>query len=155
VIGTSQTTIPDPASGSTESHAFLWEHGVMQDLGTLGGNFSFGGDINDRGRAGGVSLTAPDPQTGQSAQHVFVWDSGHLADLTLGGNFAEGPTFNNRGQAVGHSTLPGEFEDHAFLWVKSGLAAFRLQSVRTHPHCTPTTARITRRQYGTASSYHY
>ena len=116
VIGTSQTTIPDLASGSTEWHAFLWENGVMRDLGTLGGNFSFGGDVNDRGQAGGVSLTAPDPQTGQSAQHVFVWERGHLSDLTLGGNFAEGPTFNNRGQAVGHSTLPGELEDHAFLW---------------------------------------
>jgi hypothetical protein len=88
----------------------------MQDLGTLGGNFSFGGDINDRGQAGGVSLTAPDPQTGQSAQHVFVWERGYLTDLTLGGSFAEGPTFNNRGQAVGHFRLPGEREDHAFLW---------------------------------------
>jgi probable HAF family extracellular repeat protein len=116
VIGTSQTTIPDPISGFTQWHAFLWENGLMRDLGTLGGPFSFGGDVNDRGQAGGVSLTAADPQTGESATHVFVWENGRLADLSLGGTFAEGPTLNNRGQAVGHSTLPGDLEDHAFLW---------------------------------------
>jgi len=116
VVGWSETAIPDPASGFAQVHAFLWQRGLMRDLGTLGGPFSFGTDVNDRGQAAGFSLTAPDPQSGQSAQHAFVWENGRLADLSLGGSFAEGATLNNRGQAVGHSTLPGDVEDHTFLW---------------------------------------
>ena len=39
VTGIAENDVPDPFSflGATESHAFLWERGVMRDLGTLGG----------------------------------------------------------------------------------------------------------------------
>jgi probable HAF family extracellular repeat protein len=42
IVGSSTNTIPDPYClfGSAQLHAFLWQDGQMQDLGTLGGNCS-------------------------------------------------------------------------------------------------------------------
>jgi len=47
VIGTSS-----PPGGGTV-HGFLWENGVMTDLGTIGGKSSVGRAINERGQIAG------------------------------------------------------------------------------------------------------
>jgi probable HAF family extracellular repeat protein len=68
-----------PYSGCGPSHAFLWEDGVMSDLGTLaGGTSAIAYAINSAGRVVGVSSTA------DSCCHAFLWDHGEMTDLGPG-----------------------------------------------------------------------
>jgi probable HAF family extracellular repeat protein len=117
VTGSSHTSVPKPNGGEAE-HAFLWtptrpngESGAMIDLGTLGGNGSFGHGINDSGQVTGHSLT-----TGDASSHAFLYD-GTMHDLgTLGGTNSEGYGINTSGQVTGYSFTSGNLADHAFLY---------------------------------------
>ncbi len=103
-----------PESGAP-LHGFVWENGVMRDLGTLGGNgeATQAFDINDAGQVVGVS------QTADLRMRAFLWEQGRMRDLGALGeekssSFAYG--INGSGQVVGASdlTLPGQ--NRAFLW---------------------------------------
>jgi probable HAF family extracellular repeat protein len=129
IVGAALNAIPDPfsiydfqlvgTSNGTQTRAFLWENGRMQDLGTLGGPDAHAFRVNNRGQVIGISYTdsTPNPTTKLPTQDPFIWQNGRMLDLgTLGGTFGLPIALNNRGQVIGVSNLPGDQISDPFLW---------------------------------------
>ena len=124
VVGFSTVnTAPDPYSFlGTSIHTFLWQNGVMRDIGTLGGPDTgpSAGGINQRNGliAGGSYINSvPNPTTGIPTQDPFLWKNGRMIDLgTLGGTIGFAANANNRGQVAGQSNLAGDVLFHPFFW---------------------------------------
>jgi len=110
VIGLSSPT------GDSFQHAFLWENGLLQDLGgSLGGNNTGAFVVNDDGQAVGFA-TYP----GETTFHATLWRRvGEMTDLGALGNdqcsYATG--INAHGQVVGASiSVCNNGSFRAFLW---------------------------------------
>jgi len=76
---------------------------TLTDLGTLGGTFSQGFGVNEKGWVVGFSTTE-----GDSALHAFLWRDGVMTDLgTLGGGdpvpYSVALSINDRGEIAGYS----------------------------------------------------
>jgi probable HAF family extracellular repeat protein len=101
------------SSFGSETHAALFSHGTMTDLGTLGGTLSYAVAINDAGQIVGDS-TVP----GGFAFNAFLYSDGSMTALgDLGGGFGSfSADINNSGTVVGDS-FTMFFEDHAFSYV--------------------------------------
>ncbi len=142
VAGFALNTIPDPfsfqpcaiygvcAPNSTQTRGFLWEHGAMRDLGTLGGPDTFPEAMNDLGQIVGWSYTNSSPNAnggfacppGVPTQDPFFWDKGEIVDIgSFGGTCGQAIFINNSGQVVGTSSLAGNQATHAFLWERGVL----------------------------------
>jgi probable HAF family extracellular repeat protein len=96
-------------------HAFLWQNGVMTDLGTMeGATHSLASAINDSGQVVGFSYTHA--ENGSWPTHAFLWQNGVMTDLgTLGGTFTAAWDINAVGQVVGYAPTTDGWT-HAFLW---------------------------------------
>jgi probable HAF family extracellular repeat protein len=94
----------------TDDHAFIHKDGVMTDLGTLGGRFSFAYDINDRGEIVGGA------EDESLVMQVYVYANGTMRGLgTLVANQSAAATaINNRGQIVGDAGVGDT--THAFIY---------------------------------------
>jgi probable HAF family extracellular repeat protein len=125
VVGLATNTIPDNFSlfGTTQARAFVWQNGVMQDLGTLGGTDAVAALVNERGQIVGESYTS----SARSAYCMnlgfalstgaFLWEHGTMNNLgSFGGTCTFATDLNNQGQVVGLSTTTGDQFQHAFLW---------------------------------------
>jgi probable HAF family extracellular repeat protein len=126
VIGWATNTVPDANSMAgfpTQTRAFLWQDGAMQDLGTLGtGTDAMSQFINDRGQIVGWSYTSTAANTScpfflPLATGSFIWDSANgMRDLgTLGGTCVIATGVNDSGIVIGDNVNDEPIE-RAFLW---------------------------------------
>jgi probable HAF family extracellular repeat protein len=125
VAGVSQNLVPDTFDPfGTQQRTFLWQNGVMQDLGTLGGpdagllGFKGNVEINERGQVVACSFTSYNPgPLGVPPVDPFLWDKKKgMIDLgSLGGTSGCAINLNNRAQVVGYSNLAGDLVYHPFF----------------------------------------
>lgn len=124
VVGAAANAIPDPFSvffgWGTQTRGFLWQNGVIQDLGTLGGPDALATQINERGQIFGASYISsiPNPVTGIPPFDAFLYENGKMEDIpnAFGGTQVNPFWANNQGELVGNASLPGETMFHPFLW---------------------------------------
>lgn len=112
IVGSSR-----PAS-SLLAHAFVWDKGVMTDLGTLpGGDSSSALAINRRGQILGQS-------TSETAPRAVIWDRGiGLGGFGPGFDVSTPIALNRRGQATGWH-LPNGADTRGFFWANGVFVEF-------------------------------
>ena len=137
LVGMAETSAPDPnypnfspflGFGNPDpfiQHGFLWQDGVLTDLGALIDS-SQPSAVNSRGVVVGVSENGLiDPLNGLLAVHAVVWNDGQITDLgTLEGGYESlAGDINRRGQVVGASQNAisdpfgyGGVQTRAVLW---------------------------------------
>ena len=121
VVGQSNLTGDVGCNGSLDScnqHAFLWDHGTLTDLETLGGSFSVVVWLNNAGEAVGGANT-----TGDELFHATLWRNGTIKDLgTLPGDcFSLAYAVNSKEQIVGTSFACDFSVARAVLWDKGSI----------------------------------
>ncbi len=104
----------DSLNGSGQDHAFFWDNGTLNDLGTLGGSTSIAQGINNNKDVVGFSyLSGGDYHATLWPQASSIQDLGALGS----GRFSYAAGINNPGQVIGFSeTGDRDFEGSAFIW---------------------------------------
>jgi probable HAF family extracellular repeat protein len=98
-------------TGATLIHAMVNDHGVVQDLGTLGGTQSWARSVNASGWVVGWAYPP-----GESWQRAFLWRNGVMTPLgTFGGTRSDAFDVNDAGLVVGSAYTPDSLEI-AFWW---------------------------------------
>ncbi len=98
-------------------HAFLYQNGQFQDLGTLGGFRSWAAAINSQGQIVGTSDVVPNSF---GLGHAFLDQNGTMIDLntpvaaTSGWTLQSATAINDKGQILGYGISP-RGEEATFL----------------------------------------
>jgi probable HAF family extracellular repeat protein len=134
-VGFAETAVPDPDGEDVcgfgtklTCSAFLWRHGRMSALPTLGGNNGQASAMNNRGQITGfaestVSDSSCPASSPSKTDSPVIWEDGKARALPTVGSDPDGEAnaINDQGQAVGYSgTCTAAL--HAVLWEKSGTA---------------------------------
>jgi probable HAF family extracellular repeat protein len=120
VVGSSQNGETYGDDEVEVSRAFVWESGVMTDLGTLGGALSMAFDVNESTQVVGRATRTSDGE--DDPFYAFLWEDGVMTDLNdllpPGGDWVlrEARGINDLGHIVGFGTLAG-VGDRAFLFI--------------------------------------
>jgi probable HAF family extracellular repeat protein len=132
VIGWAMNSTPDansmagPGFFPTQTRAFLWQKGAMQDLGTLGtGTDAIAQFLNERGQIVGWSYTGGTPPPTcifTQATDSFIWDEKNgMIDLgNLGGTCVIATGINNDGVVIGDN-VNDESLERAFIWKRDAI----------------------------------
>lgn len=140
VTGYSYVSDANTPNGESAYHAFLvvpqgsaWfvdadfngSNDLMIDLGTLGGNNSWGRDINNLGQIVGESTTAT------RNTRAFLWQNGVMTDLgTLGGANSSASAINDQGDIVGWAeTASGK--RRAVAWINGQIIDLNASALAT------------------------
>ncbi len=100
--GTCPPLMPYTPACLGNTHAFLYTGSGLEDLGTLGGTYSEGTSINDRGEIAGISTLA------NGATHLFLYTQGHMRDLgTAGGQTFASAVLNDHGEILASTAGSG------------------------------------------------
>jgi len=92
--------------------AFIWQNGVLNDLGSLDWGGSCANAVNDRGQVVGYLINTYD------VLHPFIWQNGVMAKLeTLGGWYAEATNVNDFGQVLGGTFYDRLSDRHPCIWI--------------------------------------
>jgi len=114
-LGTSDqdTIVVGESFITSTAHAFIWENGVMQDLGTFGGSWSIAEDISTDG-----SVIVGSADNASNLPRAFRWTvSEGLQDLgTLGGTKSEAYAVSGDGSVVVGRAWNSLNQPHAFRW---------------------------------------
>lgn len=102
-----------PAGGLGQ--AVLYDRGNVTPLGTLGGPYSSGQDLNERG-----DVVGPSDNSARDTRAFFYAD-GSMRDIgTLGGSSADAQGINNAGQITGSSTTSND-QRHAYRYTRGAM----------------------------------
>ncbi|KAA6465199.1 hypothetical protein DYQ86_04440 [Acidobacteria bacterium AB60] len=129
-VGMAETSVPDPDGEdfcgfhtNRTCLPFLWRHGHIVALPTLGGNNGQASAINNHGQIVGIAETkvqdpgCPPSKPGKIISPV-LWDRGEVRTLPTVDRDPDGfvQGINDRGQAVGSSGTCSNIAIHAVLW---------------------------------------
>jgi probable HAF family extracellular repeat protein len=100
--GTCRAGVPYSATCLGNTHAFLYTGAGLKDIGTLGGTYSEGTSINNRGEVAGISTV------GNGATHLFLYIQGHMRDLgTAAGQAFVSAAITDRGEILASTADSG------------------------------------------------
>jgi probable HAF family extracellular repeat protein len=104
------------SSAAQGERGFLYDDGVMVDIGDLGGSGAHPYSVNRQGQIVGVSEGA-DVGGKFGPTLAFVYGSGQMRTLPgFGGPYTDAHDINSMGQVVGASDYPGLGLRHACVW---------------------------------------